>query len=879
MRDTATTVSRIAILAMRVIVTTLLCLFTYLCLGANPDYRAFRGTGGVAITTNPPTGLIIIDGSGIFTSSGTNATIAVSTNGVLVAVASTNINFVTGSNVFLAATNIGSRTHIGINAFTPVPFIEGAVTNLLLTWILPILTVDSLTVSNLLAAPPLSSVQYNSNGITRGSAGLIYTNGQLQVADVVIAGQGVEVTTGSFVLNGGTTALVAWNGLGRIRWDSDGVMRLENDAALGLNRINLGGTTAAFPAIGRTNGDVIILGANGNFKLGGSTNRLIAPAVHIANDGGVGTPLLSLDNPLSGIRWDLAIDSNPQTYFLGLVRVGDTTPTMVWEIGGNVGIGTTNPATTLDVNGRTFLRSNVWMSAIPSNATPVAFLATDSGGEVYETAIPTVAASAETNAVLTNLIGTVARNVTNVVSLSTTNATSNPLTNAFANGVLTLFGIEAGANVTVTPNGSNLVIAATAGSSVASPISSVQFNSNGVQQGSEFFVFTNRFVGVGTNAPVSPLHIRPILSGQRYLRIDDTNGTPRMQVGTYPGGGGFGGVWLGDVTPTTVNANLFSDGSSTYFNGSASLEFASAGAVKWSIGSAGHLLTSADDTYDIGASAGTRPRSVFVARRIVPNNVTASRMAAFHTDKTLTNAVTTTALFDNFFAMGISNITNFGSGIAIGTNGGTLTISNTQSGAITVSGHSNAIPFINGAGNAFTYMDSGGGFGSLTNPGFGFNPIVSGGPQAGYGGLMVFANQSMGLLTVGHPNAGSDFATFTTALCISNRYNSAADFKNDMVKFDAVMVGTGLRSDSTLSRWRVWQGTSSSNDVAEINLNGQIKLYGGTLYRSNTVALPTAAELGAGGYWVGVSNNATANTLVAIYSVDGASTAMKHLAP
>lgn len=751
------------------LVAFLWLLTATICFGANPSYTVFRGTGGIDITTNPPTGLIIIDGSGIFTSSGTNATIAVSTNGVLVAVASTNINFVTGSNVFLAATNIGSRTHIGINAFTPVPFIEGAVTNLLLTWILPILTVDSLTVSNLLAAPPLSSVQYNSNGITRGSAGFIYTNGQVRVADIVVAGQGMEVTTGSFVLNGGDTALVAWNGLGRMRWPTSGVVRLEDDAALSFNRLQLGGDTAAFPAIGRTNGDVIILGANGAFKAGDATNKLRAPAVFIANDGGMGTPLLRLENPLNGIGWDLEINSHAETYILGL-GFNDGTYAMVWELNGNVGIGTTNPAVQLDVHGRFRGSSNVYFPNISSNATPVAFLATDSGGEVYETAIPTVSASPETNAVLTNIIGTVARNVTNVVSLSTTNATSKPLTNAYANGTLTLFGIEGGANVTITPNGSNLVIAATGGSG-----------------SSTNEVLTNLVGTAGRNIT-------------NFVSLSISNATSKPLTNSYA---------AGVVTVFGIEA---------------------------------------------GANVTATPNGSNI---VIAGGV----------------------LLNNFFAMGISNIVAADTGITIRTNNGSLTISNAQSGEITVNGHSNAIPFINGAGNAFTYMDSGGGFGSLTNPGFGFNPIVSGGPQAGYGGLMVFANQSMGLLTVGHPNAGSDFATFTTAMVISNRYNSAADFKNDMVKFDAVMVGTGLRSDSTLSRWRVWQGTTSSNDVAEINLNGQMKLYGGTLYRSNTVALPTAAELGAGGYWVGVSNNGTANSLVSVYSLDGSVTVMKVLVP
>lgn len=71
-------------------------LFAMSATAAVPAYTSFRGTGGILVTSNPPIGTIVIDGSGVFTSSGTNATISVSTNGVLVAVASTNINFTAG---------------------------------------------------------------------------------------------------------------------------------------------------------------------------------------------------------------------------------------------------------------------------------------------------------------------------------------------------------------------------------------------------------------------------------------------------------------------------------------------------------------------------------------------------------------------------------------------------------------------------------------------------------------------------------------------------------------------------------------------------------------------------------------------------------------
>jgi len=63
------------------------------------------------------------------------------------------------------------------------------------------------------------------------------------------------------------------------------------------------------------------------------------------------------------------------------------------------------------------------------------------------------------NAVLSNLVGTVAKNVTNVVSLSTTNATSKPLTNSYTSGVLTIFGIEQGSGQAITMNASNILVA------------------------------------------------------------------------------------------------------------------------------------------------------------------------------------------------------------------------------------------------------------------------------------------------------------------------------------------------------------------------------------------------------------------------------------
>lgn len=149
----------------------------------------------------------------------------------------------------------------------------------------------------------------------------------------------------------------------------------------------------------------------------------------------------------------------------------------------------------------------------------------------------------------------------------------------------------------------------------AQPISSVQFNSNGVMQGSSGFVFTNGLVAIGTNTPSATFHVRSLSSGTSYMRVDDTNGTPRFRVGVYDGAPQFGGVWFGNITPTIANYSVASDGLTTILNAAIGniITFAIGGGAKWNINASGHLITDADNTYDFGASGANRPRNLFVA--------------------------------------------------------------------------------------------------------------------------------------------------------------------------------------------------------------------------------------------------------------------------
>src|SRR3990167_9546790 len=73
--------------------------------------------------------------------------------------------------------------------------------------------------------------------------------------------------TGTFGCSGALSAggnVTAHNGFsfvnctrGSFKYGSDGILTLLNNAGNNFTTINLGSSTAAFPAIGRTNGDVL----------------------------------------------------------------------------------------------------------------------------------------------------------------------------------------------------------------------------------------------------------------------------------------------------------------------------------------------------------------------------------------------------------------------------------------------------------------------------------------------------------------------------------------------------------------------------------------------------------------------------------------------
>ena len=62
---------------------------------------------------------------------------------------------------------------------------------------------------------------------------------------------------------------------------ADGKILLRNAANNSFNLLAWGGSTAAFPGLGRTNGDLIVLGGDGTYA--GTTNRLVAERFTVGN--------------------------------------------------------------------------------------------------------------------------------------------------------------------------------------------------------------------------------------------------------------------------------------------------------------------------------------------------------------------------------------------------------------------------------------------------------------------------------------------------------------------------------------------------------------------------------------------------------------------
>lgn len=77
---------------------------------------------------------------------------------------------------------------------------------------------------------------------------------------------------------------------------------------------------------------------------------------------------------------------------------------------------------------------------------------------------------------------------------------------------------------------------------------------------------------------------------------------------------GFAGMTLNGTFRISTNGG---DLELTGGNGGAAVQFITGGAYRWSVNSSGHLLAATDNSYDIGASGATRPRSIYIGTSLI----------------------------------------------------------------------------------------------------------------------------------------------------------------------------------------------------------------------------------------------------------------------
>jgi hypothetical protein len=102
----------------------------------------------------------------------------------------------------------------------------------------------------------------------------------------------------------------------------------------------------------------------------------------------------------------------------------------------------------------------------------------------------------------------------------------------------------------------------------------------------------------------------PTSDGQSVIRLNQSNGTRSMSIGTFPSGPTYGGIWIGSATPSASNYAFLSDGADVIFNSTATVIFRTSNTTRATISStaltiaSGHALK-LGNAATTGLTAGT----------------------------------------------------------------------------------------------------------------------------------------------------------------------------------------------------------------------------------------------------------------------------------
>jgi hypothetical protein len=74
----------------------------------------------------------------------------------------------------------------------------------------------------------------------------------------------------------------------------------------------------------------------------------------------------------------------------------------------------------------------------------------------------------------------------------------------------------------------------------------------------------------------------------------------------------YPGIWFGSAAPSNTNYSFLADGGISILNGSSQVDLRIANAGAWMVNSSRHFIAQTDNSFDIGASGVTRPRTLYL---------------------------------------------------------------------------------------------------------------------------------------------------------------------------------------------------------------------------------------------------------------------------
>jgi hypothetical protein len=362
-------------------------------------------------------------------------------------------------------------------------------------------------------------------------------------------------------------------------------------------------------ASANTPSTVVLRDASGNFSAGTITANLTGNISGTAPAGTLtGTTLAS----------NVVSSSLTSVGTLGNLTV---TNTIVGSVNGNAATATTLQ-TARNINGVSFNGS--------ADITVAAAAGTLTGTTLASNVVSSSLTSVGT---LANL--TVTNPITGSVTGSSGSTTGNAATATALQTPRTINGVSFNgtADITVPAAAGTLTGATLAAGVTASSLTSVgtltSLTVSGTATAGKFAPTANTVTGNGMYLPAENA-VAFSTNGVERARID-ANGnfgigisspTARLQINT-----------VSDATALNIsgyNTIKWDNSTELWFGGYtaaqwSTLKFATAGAERWRITSAGNLITGTDNAHDIGASGATRPRDVFIARRAVIDGITVGR--------------------------------------------------------------------------------------------------------------------------------------------------------------------------------------------------------------------------------------------------------------